>query len=181
MGRALKSQRRRFGKGELLMPPEPAPVQPISGCLETLKSNWRRDGSMAALWQDWPKLAGDALSSHCQPLTLRSGTLTVGASHPQWRQALLYSKPQLLAAIRAAGHPVRDLRIQQHHPAPRQQSGDPLAEWKRHPSRIDVHGTASCPRCGTPSPMGEMAQWGHCSFCRRVELSEQSEQAAHDQ
>tara|TARA_B100001175_G_scaffold129367_1_gene110003 strand:- start:186 stop:512 length:327 start_codon:yes stop_codon:yes gene_type:complete len=107
--------------------------------------------------------------------------LTVGASHPQWRQALLYSKPQLLAAIRAAGHPVRDLRIQQHHPAARQVVGDPLEEWKRHPSRIDVHGIAACPRCGTPSPMGEMAQWGHCSFCRRIQLSELSKPGERDQ
>lgn len=22
------------------------------------------------------------------------------------------------------------------------------------------------------SPLGEMAQWGHCSFCRRIELSQ---------
>ena len=105
MGRAPKSQRRRFGKGEVLIPPEPAPVQAISGCLEALQSIWRQEGSLAALWQDWPKLAGDPLSSHCRPLALRSGMLTVGASHPQWRQALLYSKPQLLAAIRAAVTP----------------------------------------------------------------------------
>ena len=181
MGRAPKSQRRRFGKGEVLMPPEPAPVQSVSGCLEALKNSWRQEGSLAGLWQDWPKLAGDPRSSHCQPLALRNGMLTVGASHPQWRQALLYSKPQLLAAIRAAGHPVRDLRIQQHHPAPRQLAGDPLEEWKRHPSRIDVHGIDACPRCGTPSPMGEMAQWGHCSFCRRMELSELSAQDDRDQ
>ena len=181
MGRAPQSQRRRFGKGEVLMPPEPAPVQAISGCLEALQSSWRQEGSLAALWQDWPKLAGDPLASHCQPLALRSGMLTVGASHPQWRQALLYSKLQLLAAIRAAGHPVRDLRIQQHHPASRQGLGDPLEEWKRHPSRIDVHGIAACPRCGTPSPMGEMAKWGRCSFCRRLQLSELSEPGERDQ
>ena len=172
MGRAPQSQRRRFGKGEVLLPPIPAPAQPLSGCLEALQKSWRQEGSLAALWQDWPTLAGDQLAGHCRPLGLRNGVLTVGTSHPQWRQALLYSKLQLLAAIRAAGHPVKDLRIQQHHPTARQPQGDPLEDWKRHPSRIDVHGIAPCPQCGTPAPLGEMAQWGHCSFCRRIELSQ---------
>ena len=104
MGRAPKSQRRRFGKGELLMPAPPEPAQSIRGCLDRLNQQWRQDGSMAALWQDWPKLAGPSLAEHCRPLTLRQGVLSVGASHPQWRQALLYSKLQLLAAIRGAGH-----------------------------------------------------------------------------
>ena len=81
---------------------------------------------MAALWQDWPKLAGSTLAEHCRPLTLRHGVLSVGASHPQWRQALLYSKLQLLAAIRAEGHPVRDLRIVQHHSSRRPALADPL-------------------------------------------------------
>ena len=172
MGRAPQSQRRRFGRGEVLLPPTPAPAQPLSGCLDALQKTWRQEGSLAALWQDWPTLAGDQLAGHCRPLSLRNGVLSVGASHPQWRQALLYSKLQLLAAIRAAGHPVKDLRIQQHHPTARPTADDPLEDWKRHPSRIDVHGIAPCPRCGTPSPVGEMAQWGHCSFCRRIELSQ---------
>ncbi|MDG2216199.1 MAG: DUF721 domain-containing protein, partial [Synechococcus sp. cluster2_bin.235] len=44
--------------------------------------------------------------------------------------------------------------------------------WARHPSRIDVHGMASCPCCDSPAPAGEMALWGHCGFCRRLKLSE---------
>ena len=171
MGRAPESQRRRFGKGELMVPATPAPAQSLQGCLDRLRQQWRQDGSMAALWQDWPKLAGSTLAEHCRPLTLRQGVLSVGASHPQWRQALLYSKLQLLAAIRAEGHPVRDIRILQHHSSPRAALADPLDEWNRHPSRTDVHGMATCPRCGSPAPTGEMAYWGHCSFCRSTDLS----------
>ena len=118
MGRAPRSQRRRFGLGEVLVPPQAQPVQPLVECLESLRSTWRREGSLAALWQDWPQLAGRPLADHCKPLNLSHGVLTVGARHPQWRQALQYSKPQLLAAVRSAGHAVRDLRIQQHHPSP---------------------------------------------------------------
>ena len=172
MGRAPRSQRRRFGRGEVLVPPPPPPVQPLQECLETLQSRWRREGSLAALWQDWPQLAGRPLADHCRPLNLSHGVLTVGARHPQWRQALQYSKPQLLAAVRSAGHAVRDLRIQQHHPSPTAELETEESVWARHPSRIDVHGMAVCPCCDSPAPAGEMALWGYCGFCRRLKLSE---------
>ena len=171
MGRAPQSQRRRFGRGEVLLPPTPAPAQPLSGCLDALQKTWRQEGSLAALWQDWPTLAGDQLAGHCRPLSLRNGVLTVGASHPQWRQALLYSKLQLLAAIRAAGHPVKDLRIQQHHPATTRPLDSEASIWARHPSRADVHGMGSCPRCGRPAPQGEISLWKCCGFCHRERLS----------
>ncbi len=171
MARAPKSQRRPFGKGELLQPPPPAPAQSLSACLERLRSQWRRDGSLAAIWQDWSKLAGAQLAPHCRPLNLQGDVLIVGASHPQWRQALLYSRPQLLASLRAAGHAIKDLRIQQHHSQPRPDLESEAAVWARHPSRIDVHGMETCPSCGRPSPAGEMALWGHCGFCRRSELA----------
>ena len=172
MGRAPRSQRRRFGRGEVLVPSPPPPVQPLQECLETLQSRWRREGSLAALWQDWPQLAGRPLADHCRPLNLSHGVLTVGARHPQWRQALQYSKPQLLAAVRSAGHAVRDLRIQQHHPSLTPELETEESVWARHPSRIDVHGMATCPCCDSPAPAGEMALWGHCGFCRRLKLSE---------
>ena len=171
MGRAPRSQRRRFGRGEVLLPPKPAQAQPLFECLQSLRSTWRREGSLAALWQDWAQLAGSPLSDHCRPLNLSHGVLTVGARHPQWRQALQYSKPQLLAAIRSAGHVVRDLRIQRHYPSSSSQLETEESVWARHPSRTDVHGMASCPRCKSPAPAGEMALWGYCGFCRRVQLS----------
>jgi predicted nucleic acid-binding Zn ribbon protein len=37
-----------------------------------------------------------------------------------------------------------------------------------------VHGLADCPACGRPAPAGELARWGHCSFCRRQHLAEAS-------
>ncbi|MGC6483147.1 MAG: DUF721 domain-containing protein [Synechococcus sp.] len=172
MARAPKSQRRSFGTGELLLPAPPAPAEPLSSCLNHLRSQWRREGSLAAIWQDWPNLAGAQLAPHCHPLSLHGGLLTVGASHPQWRQALLYSRPQLLAALRAAGHAIKDLRIQQHHHIAKIERESEAAIWARHPSRIDVHGMDSCPRCQRPSPAGEIALWGHCGFCRRSELAE---------
>ena len=171
MARAPRSQRRRFGRGELMQLAEPAAAEPLLGCLESLQRDWRSQGSIAAIWQDWPRLAGAQLAPHCRPLSFHGGMLTVGASHPQWRQALQYSRPQLLAALRSAGHAIRDLRIQQHHAPTRPELDSETSVWARHPSRIDVHGLATCPQCQSPAPAGEMALWGHCGFCRRQRLA----------
>ena len=171
MAVAPDSQRRRLRGLELLQAPQPTPAAPLQDCLEDLKRDWHREGSLAALWQDWPRIAGAHLAPHCQPLSLQRGILTIGASHPQWRQALQYSRSQLLASLRAAGHTIRDLRIQQHHPATTRDRDSEASIWARHPSRADVHGMGSCARCGRPAPKGEVSLWGCCGFCHRERLT----------
>jgi predicted nucleic acid-binding Zn ribbon protein len=165
-------QSRRIGNLSLLMPPPRPPASPLVRCLEQLQSEWQQEGHLAALWQAWPRIAGSQLAAHCRPLQYQAGLLTVGAAPGPWLQALLYNRHQLLGALRGAGFAVRDLRLQQHHPGGMASpGGSSEAEvWARHPSRIDVHGLADCPTCGRPAPAGEMARWGHCSFCRRAVL-----------
>ncbi|MFM7267679.1 MAG: DUF721 domain-containing protein, partial [Cyanobium sp.] len=151
-----------------------APARSLAGCLDDLQRGWQGDDHLAALWQAWPRLAGAQLAPHCRPLALRAGLLTVGALPGPWLQALQYNRHQLLGALRGAGFAVRDLRLQQHHPQdlPTPGSQAEAEIWARHPSRSEVHGMASCPACGRPAPAGEMALWGHCSFCRRSELAD---------
>ena len=75
---------------------------------------------------------------------------------------------------------VRDLRVRQHHataPAELASQAEALV-WAAHPSRRDVHGMAECPACCRPAPTGEMARWGHCSFCRREVLAAAANEAA---
>ena len=98
--------------------------------------------------------------------------LTVGASHPQWRQALQYNKPQLISALNRAGHPVRDLRIQQHHASNAAPLDSEASIWAQHPSRADVHGMGACPSCARPAPNGEINLWGRCGFCHRRRFTE---------
>lgn len=172
MAIAPDSQRRKLKGLELLQAAPPAPAAQLGSCLKALQQDWRKDGNLAGLWQDWPRIAGERLAPHCSPLGLQRGVLTIGASHPQWRQALQYNRPQLLAALRRAGHPVRDLRIQQHHASRTPTPEDEQQIWARHPSRIDVHGLDTCPVCKRPSPKGEIALWSFCGFCRRQELSQ---------
>ncbi|MAR06476.1 MAG: hypothetical protein CL862_05190 [Cyanobium sp. NAT70] len=171
MAVAPDSQRRRLKGLELLQPAPHSPPAPLSDCLDNLRSDWRKGGSLAGLWQDWPGIAGDQLAPHCRPLSLHRGVLTIGASHPQWRQALQYNRLQLLAALKRAGHPVRDLRIQQHHNPARPEQDSEASIWARHPSRIDVHGMGICPRCERPSPNGEINLWQVCGFCHRQRFS----------
>ncbi|MEC9029661.1 MAG: DUF721 domain-containing protein, partial [Cyanobacteriota bacterium] len=66
----------------------------------------------------------------------------------------------------------KDLRIQQHHPGSTPKLESEASIWARHPSRIDVHGMAACQACGSPAPAGEMALWGRCGFCRRLQLAD---------
>ncbi|MFN6131696.1 MAG: DUF721 domain-containing protein [Synechococcaceae cyanobacterium] len=166
---------RRFGNLAVLLPPVAAPAQSLEGCLETLRQEWQRQGHEAALWQAWPDLAGPQLAPHCRPLQLHAGVLSVGAPPGPWLQALQYNRHQLLGALRAAGFRIREIRFQQHHPGPAAEAScaDAAATWACHPSRIDVHGLADCPRCQRPAPAGEMARWGHCGFCRRADLAAQ--------
>ncbi|MEB3200415.1 MAG: DUF721 domain-containing protein [Synechococcaceae cyanobacterium] len=164
---------RRFGNLSLLLPSAAPPAQSLEGCLAALRRDWQQQGSEAALWLAWPDLAGPQLAPHCRPLQFRHGLLTVGALPGPWLQALQYNRHQLMGSLRAAGFAVRDLRVQQHHPQamPPAASADAQDSWDRHPSRSDVHGMADCPDCARPAPVGEMARWGHCSFCRRARLA----------
>ena len=166
--RPVRPAVRRIGNLSVLVGEERAPAQPLADCLETLKRSWRREGHLAPLWLAWPRIAGEPLASHCRPLRLQGGVLTVGAPPGPWLQALRYNRHQLLGALRGAGFAVRDLRLEQDYRTDPPPPGGQLEEeiWAVHPSRVDVHGLADCPRCRRPAPAGEMARWGCCSFCR---------------
>ena len=56
--------------------PKPRPpARPLQQCLGEIKSQWQQQGSLGALWQAWPQLAGPQLAPHCRPLELRGRTL----------------------------------------------------------------------------------------------------------
>ncbi|EDY38742.1 conserved hypothetical protein [Cyanobium sp. PCC 7001] len=164
---------RRIGTVTVLTAPPRQPATPLAGCLDALQQTWQRQGSLGALWQRWASLAGPQLAPHCRPLRLQGSVLTVGAGPGPWLQALQYNRHQLLASLKAAGFPIREVRVAQHHAAPLPELGARVeaGSWAHHPSRVDVHGMGVCPQCGSPAPRGEMALWGHCSFCRRQALA----------
>ena len=141
----------------------------LGRCLEVLSDDWRRDGGLAGLWQAWPRIVGSPLADHCRPLRLQGGVLWVGADHPSWLQALRFSRHQLLGALRAAGHPVRDLRIEQRESVRASPTAVDLtiSDWESHPSRPRQSAMVTCPACRCPAPPGELERWGRCAFCQR--------------
>ena len=73
---------------------------------------------------------------------------------------------QLLAVLRSRGYAVGQLQFQQHDSA---QASEPFSaelarSWSEHPCRITGAST-DCPRCGAPSPSGEIERWGCCALC----------------
>ena len=142
--------------------------QSIYTCLEEIKSSWK--GNVGGLIQDWVQIAGKQLALNCTPLNIQNKVLTIGASRPQWRQALLYNRLQLIESLKSYGYQIKDIRISQHYPIELVKKETEKEIWENHPSRIDKNGITICPNCEVPSPRGEIKLWGKCSFCRRKEL-----------
>ena len=140
----------------------------IHACLEEIKSEWK--GNIAAITEDWVKIAGEQLALNCTPLNIHNKVLTVGASQPQWRQALQYNRLKLIESFKVYGYQIKDIRIKQHYPNVLVIRESEKEIWENHPSRTDKYGTTNCPLCKVPSPKGEVKLWGKCSFCRRKEL-----------
>ena len=143
----------------------------ISQCLEKIKTSWIKKGSLGGLIQDWKKITGTQLASNCTPLHIHNKVLTVGASHPQWRQALLYNRIQLIKSLKSHGYNIKEIRIQQYYPVALVKGENEKEIWSKHPSRTDIHGLSTCQICKAPSPNGEINLWGKCCFCRRKELN----------
>ncbi|HBU25924.1 MAG TPA: DUF721 domain-containing protein [Synechococcales bacterium UBA8138] len=152
-----------------LQPPRPQPAKALANCLKELEANWHGQAPMAALWQAWPQIAGAELAAHCRPLRIQGSVLWIGVEQAHWLLALRYAKHQLLGALRGAGFPLQRLELEQRvqNPLADLASGDSAASWANHPSRVDVHGIAACPRCEIPTPAGEIKRWGCCSLCLR--------------
>ena len=140
----------------------------IYTCLEEIKASWK--GNVGGLIQDWEEIAGEQLSSNCTPLSIQNKILTIGASHPQWRQALQYNRLELIESLKSYGYQIREIRIRQYYPINLATRESEKEIWGKHPSRSDKNGIINCPNCSVPSPKGEVKLWGKCCFCRRKEL-----------
>ena len=141
----------------------------IFACLEEIKSTWK--GNVGGIIQDWAEIAGEQLSINCTPLNIQNKILTIGASHPQWRQALQYNRLTLIKSLKSFGYQIKDIRIRQYYPIELVTTESEKDIWEKHPSRTDKNGIINCPFCKVPSPKGEVDLWGKCCFCRRKELT----------
>ena len=136
--------------------------QSIYTCLEEIKSSWK--GNVGGLIQDWKEIAGVQLSLNCTPLNIQNKVLTIGASHPQWRQAIQYNRLKLIESLKSYGYQIKEIRIRQHYPIDLVNRESEKEIWEKHPSRTDKNGITNCPFCKVPSPMGEVKLWGNVVF-----------------
>ena len=151
MAKASRQQTRQIGNLSLLVPAPRPPASGLASCLRELEQRWQQGGHLAALWQAWPRIAGAQLASHCRPLQLQGGLLTVGAAPGPWLQALQYHRHQLLGALRGAGFTVRDLRVQQHHAT---------AIRRQQPGSRDLGASSQPHRCAWPGRLPRMPAAG---------------------
>ena len=66
------------------------------------------------LWKVWDKLAGEAVSRHCQPDRLKDGILFLKVDSPVWMQQLQFMKSLILEKVNVymKENAVKDVRFQ---------------------------------------------------------------------
>ncbi len=143
----------------------------LANCLKTFKKSWSEIDNFLELTQNWEEIVGRDLSKECKPLKIEKKILTIGANHPQWRQALIYNKHKLKDSISRFGIQLVNIRVVQYYQSnlSNQELSKAKDDWKNHPSKINNDGLSKCKICERPTPNGEIARWGKCAFCWRIE------------
>ena len=143
----------------------------LSNCLKKIKNDFKKNNELALISQNWKKLVGEELYLHCTPLSYKNRILIIGSSHPQWRQALFYTRNNIIDSLKIYGYKVNDIKIKQYHPKNIEINESEKDIWDKHPSRINDNGLTICKLCGNPAPYGEIIRWHKCVFCKRKEFN----------
>lgn len=83
-----------------------AEPRPVSASLDAIarKLGAPKAESLAALFERWADVVGDAVAAHTRPRTLKRGVLSVAVDHPAWATELRSLEPQIVAhCARVAG------------------------------------------------------------------------------
>ena len=141
----------------------------MQNCLDDFKKSWEDLDKLTTLNEHWVKLIGLELSRSCQPLKIEQKILTIAVNHPQWRQALIYSKHKLKERIEKIGITLNEIKIIQNYEVKILDKKENNAKivWENHPSRIKNNNMVMCKICNSPTPKGEISRWGKCIFCWR--------------
>ena len=114
--------------------PDPRDPQPFGAIMAKLVKSrgWERPAAEARVFGMWPALVGEDLASHCRPVKLEEGELTIEAESTAWATQLRLLSGKLLHRI---GHDVgRDVvkRIHVHGPV--------APSWAKGPKRVRGRG-----------------------------------------
>ncbi len=114
--------------------PDPRDPQLFGSVLAKLVKarGWERPAAEATVFGDWPKVVGEEVASHCRPVKLADGELTVEAESTAWATQLRLLAARLLTRIAAnVGHNVVT-KLHIHGPA--------APSWGRGPRRVRGRG-----------------------------------------
>ena len=115
MYRAFRSSPKRFRRGEDESRTKVDDPQALGDVLEELvkKRDWTRGLAEGNIFTEWEKVVGNDLATHCKPITLVEGRLTIQASATAWATQLNLMKEDLLKTISssAPGALVEELYI----------------------------------------------------------------------
>ncbi len=146
--------------------------QSLRNCLTDFKKSWEDLDKISKINDHWKSLIGLELFRECKPLKIEQKILTIVVNHPQWRQALIYSKHMLKERIEKIGINLNEIRIIQNYEIMTKSTeiSETKIVWEKHPSRVNKNNMSICKSCNCPTPLGEISRWGKCTFCWRKNL-----------
>jgi len=93
---------------------------------------WQQPAAEATVFGSWEKVVGPEIATHCRPVTLTEGVLTVEAESTAWATQLRFMTTSLLARIgREVGHNVVT-KLHIHGPS--------APSWTHGPRRVRGRG-----------------------------------------
>jgi predicted nucleic acid-binding Zn ribbon protein len=114
--------------------PDPRDPQLFGAVLAKLvrTRGWQRPAAEATVFGAWERVVGSEIATHCRPVTLADGVLTVEAESTAWATQLRFMTASLLTQIaREVGHNVvKKLHI--HGPS--------APSWSHGPRRVRGRG-----------------------------------------
>jgi len=114
--------------------PDPRDPQPFGAVLARLVKarGWEKPTAEATVFGDWAKVVGADVASHCRPVKLEDGELTIEAESTAWATQLRLLAAKLLIQIAGqVGHNVVT-KLHIHGPA--------APSWTRGPRRVRGRG-----------------------------------------
>jgi predicted nucleic acid-binding Zn ribbon protein len=114
--------------------PDPRDPQPFGSLVRRLVEarGWQQTTAEATVLAAWDRIAGSDVASHCSPVVLREGELTLQAESTAWATQIRLLVPSVLAKISAELGPGVVARIRVHGPA--------APSWKRGPRSVPGRG-----------------------------------------
>jgi predicted nucleic acid-binding Zn ribbon protein len=114
--------------------PDPRDPQPFGVILAKLVKTrgWQQPAAEGRIFGLWPKMVGEDLASHCRPVKLEDGELTIEAESTAWATQIRLLAGKLLSRI--ASEAGRDVvkRIHVHGPV--------APSWVKGPKRVRGRG-----------------------------------------